>query len=90
MTDYTPTDEQIEALHLFIAANLLADVEELETRAIAASPAFQSIVRSAQEEAWDSGYDRGFYDRESLSPEIRGRDASEGHSSNPFDESSDV
>lgn len=35
-------------------------------------------------EAWDSGYTRGFYDRERLSPDMPGRDASEGATPNPY------
>ena len=35
-------------------------------------------------EAWDEGYTRGFYDREQLSPDMPGRDASEGATPNPY------
>ena len=35
-------------------------------------------------EAWDEGYTRGFYDRERLSPDMPGRDASEGATPNPY------
>ena len=35
-------------------------------------------------EAWDEGYTRGFYDREQLSPDMPGRDASEGATLNPY------
>ena len=35
-------------------------------------------------EAWDTGYTRGFYDRERLSPDTPGRDASEGATPNPY------
>ena len=34
--------------------------------------------------AWDEGYTRGFYDREQLSPDMPGRDASEGATPNPY------
>ena len=34
--------------------------------------------------AWDEGYTRGFYDRERLSPDMPGRDASEGATPNPY------
>ena len=34
--------------------------------------------------AWDAGYTRGFYDRERLSPDMPGRDASEGATPNPY------
>ena len=35
-------------------------------------------------DAWDEGYTRGFYDREQLSPDMPGRDASEGATPNPY------
>lgn len=98
---YEPTDEQIEALakHEFETSSrnewpTAHDLEQRDfkdwARETAASSAFQAIIRAARAQAWDDGYDHGFYDREALSPDITGRDASEGRSINPYEEAADV
>ena len=46
------------------------------------------VVRQ-KAEAWDEGYTRGFYDREQLSPDMPGRDASEGATPNPYRQDSE-
>lgn len=51
MNDYTPTDEQIEALCTAEAALFMGDEDYLATKAFIAHPAFQSIIRAAQAEA---------------------------------------
>ena len=46
--------------------------------------ALAAVLPDLLAEAWDSGYARGFYDRERLSPDMPGRDASEGATPNPY------
>ena len=46
--------------------------------------ALAAVLPDLLAEAWDSGYTRGFYDREQLSPDMPGRDASEGATPNPY------
>ena len=92
---FEPTNEQIEALAKTWIDDWNSRADEHDAwiddfRDLLNSAAGQAIIRAAQAEAWDEGYDRGFYDREALSPDITGRDASEGRSINPFEESADV
>ena len=51
---------------------------------MAAHDALAAVLPDLLAEAWDSGYTRGFYDREQLSPDMPGRDASEGATPNPY------
>ena len=72
MNDYQPTDEQIEALARDEKAHAdngikwddLFSVQKAEwidgARALTRYPAFQAIIRAAQAEAWDTGFDVGY------------------------------
>ena len=51
---------------------------------MAAHDALAAVLPDLLAEAWDEGYTRGFYDRERLSPDMPGRDASEGATPNPY------
>lgn len=62
MSDYKPTDEQIEALENEVVfardayprlPDDISSIELVETLVI--SPAFQSILRAVAAEAWDEG-----------------------------------
>ena len=66
------------------------DEGEVYTREIVAdtrrdmAAVLAAVLPDLLAEAWDSGYTRGFYDRERLSPDMPGRDASEGATPNPY------
>ena len=77
---------------LLAEANTRADDAEAKARrfanllgnnAKALNDVLPREVLRQKAEAWDEGYTRGFYDRERLSPDMPGRDASEGATPNP-------
>lgn len=68
----------LEASAPLIAAKALRPVEIL-ARALLSEHERLDDIRA---EAWDEGYTRGFYDRETMPGEVR--DASEGPSENPY------
>ena len=78
---------------LLAEANTRADDAEAKARrfanllgnnAKALNDVLPREVLRQKAEAWDEGYTRGFYDRERLSPDMPGRDASEGATPNPY------
>ena len=78
---------------LLAEANTRADEAEAKARrfanllgnnAKALNDVLPREVLRQKAEAWDSGYTRGFYDRERLSPDMPGRAASEGATPNPY------
>ena len=78
---------------LLAEANTRADEAEAKARrfanllgnnAKALNDVLPAEVLRQKAAAWDEGYTRGFYDRERLSPDMPGRDASEGATPNPY------